>query len=118
MSNSVESWISERTSIHRVGARVLHPSGWSILAHFGEALADSLHRGEAPFASHLLYTQPGVLDDTIPAERELGINAGFAWHPVVDAVIVYDDLGISGGMRQGISTAESLGLPIEVRRIR
>lgn len=83
-----------------------------------EALADSLHRGEAPFASHLLYTQPGVLDDTIPAERDLGIKAGFAWHPVVDAVIVYADLGISGGMRQGISTAESLGLPVEVRRIR
>src|SRR5690606_40243334 len=30
------------------------------------ALRDSLLRGEAPFASHLLYTQAGVLDDDIP----------------------------------------------------
>ena len=27
---------------------------------------DSLMRGEAPIASHLLYTQEGILDDTTP----------------------------------------------------
>lgn len=27
-------------------------------------LADCLRRGEAPFASHAIYTQPGVLDDS------------------------------------------------------
>ena len=37
---------------------------------------DSLIRGEVPFASHLLFTQPGILDDNIPKEREIGINAG------------------------------------------
>lgn len=36
-------------------------------------LADSLARGEAPFASHLLYTQPGVLDDTNPHEHAAGM---------------------------------------------
>lgn len=32
-------------------------------------MRDCLKRGEAPFASHLLYTQPGVLDDLVPNER-------------------------------------------------
>ena len=31
---------------------------------------DSLSRGEAPIASHLLYTQPGILKDEIPSERQ------------------------------------------------
>ena len=33
-------------------------------------IRDCLLRGEAPFASHLLYTQAGVLDDTIKEERD------------------------------------------------
>ena len=36
-------------------------------------LADCLRRGEAPFASHLLYTQEGILDDLIEGERMKGI---------------------------------------------
>ena len=35
--------------------------------------------GMAPLASHLLYTQENVLDDTNPDERNLGIDAGLAW---------------------------------------
>src|SRR3546814_12910998 len=42
-------------------------------------LQDCLRRGEAPFASHLLYTQPGILDDRVPDERELGLEAGRRW---------------------------------------
>lgn len=34
---------------------------------------------ESPFLSHLLYTQEGILDDSIPAERQLGIDAGLEW---------------------------------------
>ena len=30
---------------------------------------DSLMRGEAPIASHLLYTQEEILNDNIPEER-------------------------------------------------
>lgn len=37
-------------------------------------VADCLKRGEAPLASHLLYTQPGILDDNNPGERALGIE--------------------------------------------
>ena len=40
-------------------------------------IRDSLLRGEAPIASHVLYTQ--ALDDTVPEERAAGMSAGFAW---------------------------------------
>lgn len=40
---------------------------------------DSLKKGEFPYASHLFYTQNGILDDTDEEERWLGINAGIAW---------------------------------------
>jgi hypothetical protein len=40
---------------------------------------DSLSRGEAPLASHLLYTQPGILRDDVPDERQRGMDAGLAW---------------------------------------
>ena len=63
------------------------------VAYARACLADCLARGEAPIASHLLYTQPGVLDDTNPEQRKLGINAGFAWNRFADAVVVYEDLG-------------------------
>ena len=33
---------------------------------------DSLARGEAPIASHLLYTQCGVLRDELATERAMG----------------------------------------------
>lgn len=49
------------------------------LAYARACLHDCLLRGEAPIASHLLYTQPGVLDDDRPEERKLGIEAGLVW---------------------------------------
>lgn len=78
-------------------------------------LRDSLARGEAPIASHLLYTQPGVLRDDIPDDRKRGINAGLAWRTVADAAVVYMDRGVSEGMRYGIAAAEGAGLPVEYR---
>ena len=81
------------------------------------AMADSLHRGEAPLASHLLYTQPGILDDSIPEERMLGIHAGFAWNSHADLVAVYTDRGTSNGMKYGIEAANKNGTPIEYRTI-
>ena len=78
---------------------------------------DALERGEAPLASHLLYTQPNILDDDIPTERQMGIEAGLAWRRVADATVVYTDRGISSGMEYGIATAKSAGIPIEYRRL-
>lgn len=85
------------------------------LAYARACLADCLRRGEAPLASHLLYTQPGVLDDTVLEQRALGIAAGFAWNQHAAATVVYTDRGISAGMRQGIADAEHAGRPVEYR---
>lgn len=76
---------------------------------------DSLSRGEAPIASHLLYTQPGILKDDVPAERQWGIDAGLAWGTVAQATVVYMDRGISNGMSYGIAAAKEAGRPIEYR---
>ncbi len=78
---------------------------------------DALLRGEAPMASHLLYTQPGILDDSVPEERQLGINAGLEWRKVAEASVVYTDLGISKGMEYGIAAAIEAGLPVEYRKL-
>jgi hypothetical protein len=80
-------------------------------------MRDCFERGEAPFASHLLYTQPGVLDDTLHHERTLGIDAGFVWGANADLSAVYTDLGISKGMEYGIKNAEKAGRKIEYRSI-
>lgn len=79
------------------------------------AMRDSLQKGEAPFASHLLYAQTGVLDDEDPIEREIGLRAGFGWRRAAQATVVYADLGISLGMQFGIAHATELGQPIEYR---
>lgn len=77
-------------------------------------LARRLSLGEAPFASHLLYTQPGVLDDGNALERQHGILAIGARE---DRTVVYTDLGISTGMGQGIAAAEDAGRPVEYRTL-
>lgn len=80
-----------------------------------KCLADCFKRGEYPFASHLLYTQPGVLDDTNSKERELGIEAGLVWGAKSDATVVYLDHGITSGMEHGINRAKKEKRKIEYR---
>lgn len=81
------------------------------------AVRDSLLRGETPFASHLLYTQPGVLRDEVQAERADGMEAGWALIRRCDVMAVYEDLGISQGMQQGIAQAKRIGVRIERRSL-
>lgn len=81
------------------------------------AMVDSLARGEAPFASHLLYTQTGILDDLIEQERARGVAAGLAWGDSADLVAVYADLGISSGMEYGIDRHRREGREVEIRYI-
>lgn len=86
--------------------------------HYGrKAMRDSLQRGEAPYASHLLYTQAGVLDDTVQAERDWGIQAGFAWRQNAAKTVVYADRGISAGMKLGVEDAVARGVEVEYRYI-
>lgn len=70
------------------------------------ALYHSLQCGEAPFASHLLYTQ--VLDDKIQGERDMGMFAGLSWVLQADLVAFYVDLGLSAGMKQMLNHLGSL----------
>lgn len=87
------------------------------LRYLRACMHDCVKRGESPYASHGLLTQPGVLDDTDPVERALGIKAGFAWGEKAELRVVYTDLGFSGGMRAGIEEAKRLGQPIEYRQL-
>lgn len=82
-----------------------------------KCMRDSLLRGEYPIASHLLYTQEGILDDDIPEERKLGIDAGLDWGSLADKTVVYMDYGISKGMKYGIKNAKNNNRPIEYRSI-
>jgi hypothetical protein len=88
------------------------------LVYARKCMADSLARGEWPIASHLLYTQSGILDDNIPEERARGIAAGQAWGEIADAIIFYIDLGWSPGMEAALQFYVESGKPIEERRIR
>jgi hypothetical protein len=81
------------------------------------AMKDALLRNEAPFASHLLYTQEGILDDKVKEERQLGIEAGLAWGEKAEMTVVYCDYGISKGMEYGIKNAEKANRPMEYRYI-
>ncbi|MHC2241510.1 DUF7768 domain-containing protein [Bradyrhizobium elkanii] len=88
------------------------------VAYARACVRDALLRGEAPLASHLLYTQDGILDDGERNERAHGINAGLAWLHLADAVVVYTDRGISLGMEAGMNLARFLDIPVERRSLR
>lgn len=81
------------------------------------AMRDSVEHIEAPIASHLLYTQPGILDESNPDEHHLGIECGYAWWTVAEKIIFYIDYGISVGMDRALNRAQRSGTPTEFRRI-
>ena len=87
------------------------------VAYARQAMRDSIMRGEAPIASHLIYTQPGILHDDVLSERETGIKAGFAWWSVADLIVFYSDLGWSPGMTQALARCVDERRPFEVRNI-
>lgn len=76
---------------------------------------DCIRRGEAPYASHLLMTQ--FLDDAVPEDRKVGMEAGFAWGTAGELVAVYEDHGVSSGMLAGIELAKERGQTIERRKL-
>ena len=82
-----------------------------------DAIRDCLRKGEAPFASHRMYTD-GVLDDNVPEDRSLGIYAGLCWQGKADYVVVYQDLGISEGMKRAINLAQKEGRRIVYRSLK
>ena len=76
------------------------------------AMRDALLRGYAPYASHLILPQPLILDDDVPAERALGIDAGLAWGAMAEVTLAYVDLGVSGSMRYGLENAARAERPV------
>lgn len=81
------------------------------------AIKDCLNNGEIPFASHLLYTQAGILDDKQSAQRRLGIEAGLIMGTLCQKTVLYKDLGITIGMEEGIERAKIAGRDVEIREI-
>lgn len=78
---------------------------------------DCALRNESALASHLLWTQDGILNDNIPQERGLGIALGLTWGEVADATVVYTDFGITEGMMIGIKNADLAGRKVEFRSL-
>jgi hypothetical protein len=87
------------------------------IAYARTAVRHSLDLGEAPFAAHLLYTQPGILDDDLPRERAIGLQAGYEWYHDADLVAFYVDLGWSIGMHKAIKIARLFQRKFVVRTI-
>lgn len=80
-------------------------------------MRDCFMRGEAPYASHVIYAQTHILDDFIAHERALGMHAGFLWGDLGELTVVYTDLGISTGMEMGINHAKKIGREVEYREL-
>ena len=87
------------------------------VAYARRAMRDSLDRGEAPYASHLLYTQPGVLRDAVQEERNRGMACGYNWMAKADLVAFYIDRGWSPGMKKAEEYAVHLDIPVQVREL-
>lgn len=64
-----------------------------------------LDRGENPFASHLFFTQEGVLDDTVHEQRVLGMTCGFHRGIIAPKRVFGMDRGMTGGMKEGMGEA-------------
>jgi hypothetical protein len=86
-------------------------------AYLQACLRDSiLNHGEAPFASHQLYTE--ALDDGDAREREIGISIGLEFAKACTRSVFYVDLGMSEGMqRYAWPAAEGAGREIVIRRL-
>lgn len=79
---------------------------------------DSLvNHDEAPFASHLLYTQPHVLRDEIQEERMHGIDAGREFASMTAKSVFYTDLGWSRGMTYALEHANAIGHEVVERTL-
>jgi hypothetical protein len=85
------------------------------LEYADACMKDCLEHGESPYLSHLLYTR--VWNDLDPEQRKRGLAAAQAWIRKADAVVVYTDRGISGGMRDAIGVAADELVPIEYREL-
>lgn len=87
------------------------------LEYAKSCMQDSLSRGEAPFAPHLLYTQEGVLSDDIPEERDRGIDCSIEWGWRAQLIAAYIDHGISDGMQREMLQFAQEGRTVLLRSV-
>lgn len=78
-------------------------------------MRDSLDKGEAPVAVHLLY--PELLRDTISREREMGLECGLWVMRSLGMVACYCDLGLSSGMMGELQAASAEGIRVDYRKM-
>lgn len=74
------------------------------LAHAKKLCELAARAGVAPFASHVFY--PLFLDEDSEKDREIGLACERAWIERCDELWVWDDWGISTGMKAAIGQAE------------
>lgn len=74
----------------------------------------AIEQEATPFAPHLLYTQ--MLDDSSPADRQLGIEMGSQMLELCDELWLCGDR-ISEGMANEKALAEQLGIPVHQIRV-
>lgn len=68
-----------------------------------------LKKGWSPFAPHVYYADN--LDDAVPWERELGMNAGLEILKKCDFILVMGD-HMTHGMKMEIELATAMGKPV------
>lgn len=103
----------------QAGPRQIYLSETTNIEYMRACMHDCIvNHYEAPYASHGLYTQPGVLRDSIEEERNLGIGAGFVWATLAPTRVFYVDRGMSEGMIHGLRHALELTQKVEFRRLR
>ena len=107
-------------SPYRPPEDLLGTGEWLIILRRNVNYARALYRyalkqGFAPFASHLNYAQPGVLDDEDEAERWWGIEAGKAVERAAAEQSWFGvDYGMSVGMGYGEKAAKEQGRPTRI----
>jgi hypothetical protein len=89
--------------------------------HYLRACMHYVHlQGNAPYASHAISTQPGVLDDSDKGpggERETGIFGGQAIADRMDEKWVFMDKGMTTGMEYGYKRSGEINQPILIKEL-
>jgi hypothetical protein len=107
-------------SPYRPPEELLGTGEWLVILRRNVNYARALYRyallkGYAPFASHLNYPQPGVLDDEDKAERWLGIDSGKAIERAASEQSWFGvDYGMTEGMDYGEKDAKEYGRSIRM----
>lgn len=84
-------------------------------AFLRDIIRSILAEGHTPIAGHAIY--PQVLDDTDPEQRAHGMAAGQHLLTACCEVRVYDQLGMSAGMRADLEFCGANNVPFKLARL-